>query len=193
MQRALKEFDKNSHDIFRAVTVRPEIAEKLLNGQIEGFITSKKQRLSGEVMLVSETGRGVGHLAALAKIKEVVPLEKMSFEEVQNLIGDRVELLNSLTPTDPIYVVRFHTVKRVVELPVFIPGKIWDLVMDSGDVFLYPESQYLKMKNKKQESIFFKFKAIGLILISSGLVLGSALVYLIAKYLSKFLIEFFGS
>ena len=184
MQRSLKEFDKNNHDIFRAITVRPEIAESLINGQIEGFITSKKKRLSGEIMLVSETGKGIGHLAAFAKIKEVVPLEKMSFEDVQNLIGDRVELLNSLTPTDPVFVIRFSRVQRVVELPVFIPGKVWDLVMDKEDVFIYPNSEYLKLKNSSQKE-FRKLSTIGLTLIFSALVLGSALVYLIGKFLFK--------
>lgn len=185
MQRSLKEFDKNNHDIFRAITVRPDIAESLINGQIEGFITSKKKRLSGEVMLVSETGRGVGHLAAFAKIKEVVPLEKMSFEDVQELIGDRVELLNSLTPTDPVFVVRFSKVQRVIELPVFIPGKVWDLVMDKEDVFIYPDSQYLKIKNLNQKE-FKKLSALGLSLLGSGLILGSFLVYLIAKKITEF-------
>lgn len=184
MQRKLNEFDKDKHDIFRAITVRPELAESLITGQIEGFITSKKKRICGEVMLVAETHPGSGHLAALGKIKEVRSLEKMSFEDVQNLIGDRVELLNSLTPTDPVFVVTFEKVQRVVELPVFFGAKVWDLVMDKDDVFIYPESKYLKIRNRNEKKLK-RFERIGYLMIAGGIAGGAGLIFLLWKIISK--------
>lgn len=170
MQRALKEFNRERHDVFRAITISPAIADGLINGTIEGFITSKKKRISGEVMLIAETGAGMGHLSALGKIKEVLPLEKMDFEQVQNLIGDRTELLNSINPTDPVFVVRFEKVERVIELPVFIQGKIWDLVMDKGDVFKYPSSDYFKLKSKQEQRSLKNYQKFGCFIMAAVLV-----------------------